>query len=432
MTIPIGIYQPKWKIEKDILHLDSSRHTLIAGKSGVGKSTLLVNLAVSHIRNGDGILFIDPHGDAIDKILTYIPRSRIRDVIYIDPLAKKVPGLNMFAYDKDEDKERAVQSFLTMAKSISGDSWGPETERVLNAAADAVVKNYPNPTVLPIHLFLMRASFRKRMLEQSDDPLLRDFLTQYDTDLRPSERMSKFSPAVNKTDKFLRPHIRTIVGQQDSIDFRDAMDTQKIILARLPKGHLGSITASLIGSIIVSHMSIAALQRKANRSPFVVFIDEVHNFTHGIDLPTVLAETRKYGITLFLATQNLDQLPYRGAVFGNCSNIITYRMGGADSEIIAKELGDTDRARTIVALSDRMFYASLLQDGTPEIGEQVKALPPLKREGNEVNYRDVIKVSRMIYGKNRKETDKEVLRFLREKVGSARPSRSPSRNRVRE
>jgi type IV secretory pathway TraG/TraD family ATPase VirD4 len=429
MNVPIGTTLTSFT--EETVSLDSSRHSLLMGKSGVGKSTLLVNLAVSQIRNGDGILFIDPHGDAIDKILRYIPRSRIRDVIYIDPMAKKVPGLNIFDYNKEEDRERAVQSFLTMAKSISGESWGPETERVLNAAADAVVKNYPKPTIIPIHLFLMRPKFRKQLLEKSDDPLLRDFIAQYDEELRGSERMSKFSPAVNKTDKFLRPYIRTIVGQQDSIDFREAMDTQKIVLARLPKGHLGSITASLIGSIIVSHMSIAALQRKANRSPFVVFIDEVHNFVHGIDLPTVLAESRKYGITLFLATQNIDQLPYPSAVFGNCSNLITYRMGGADAEVIAKELGNPDLAQPIVALEDRTFFASLLVNGSPQLSDVVKTLAPLARNGDEVDSRDVIKVSRMIYGKNRLETDKEVLNFLREKVGSPRPSRSSSQNRNR-
>ena len=410
MNVAIGTEQTS--VGERAVWLDSSRHALITGKSGVGKSTLLFNIVVSHIRNGDGVLTVDPHGDLVDKILSHIPKSRIRDVIYIDPLAKRVPGLNIFDYAKAEDKERAVQSFLTMAKSISGDSWGPETERVLNAAADAIVKSYPNPTIIPIHLFLMRPRFRKKLLSESDDPLLADFLSQYDEELRASERMSKFSPAVNKTDKFLRPYIRTIVGQPDSIDFKEAMDTQKIILARLPKGHLGSITASLIGSIIVSHMSISALQRKANRTPFYVFIDEVHNFTHGIDLPTVLAEARKYGITIFLATQNLDQLPHPSAVFGNCSNLISFRMGGRDSEIMAQELGNEFQSSSIVSLPDRTFCASLLEDGNPNLYEQVSCLPPLKRDENDSTFRDVIKVARQRYGKNRKKTEQEVLKML--------------------
>jgi len=410
MNIPIGTRLTSF--DEQTVYLDSSRHCLITGKSGVGKSTLLFNLALSHIRNGDGVLLIDPHGDLADKILSHIPRSRIRDVIYIDPLAKRVPGLNIFDYEKPEDRERAVQSFLTMAKSISGESWGPETERVLNAAADAVVRSYPKPTLIPIHLFLMRPKFRKKLLQDSKDPLLADFLSQYDEELRPSERMSKFSPAVNKTDKFLRPYIRTIVGQQDSVDFKAAMDSQKIVIARLPKGHLGSITASLIGSIIVSHMSISALQRKANRTPFYAFIDEVSNFVHGVDLPTVLAESRKYGITLFLAAQNLDQLPYPSAVFGNCSNLISFRMGGADAEIIAQELGNAVSNTAIVNLADRTFCASLLENGSPNLYEQVEALPPLKRQPDDAGLRDVIKVARMRYGKNRKETDAQILKFL--------------------
>jgi DNA helicase HerA-like ATPase len=396
----------------NLFEIDSQKHTLVTGKSGVGKSTLLVNVAAWHIRNGDGLLFIDPHGDAADKVLSHIPKSRIRDVILIDPSAKKVPGLNIFDYDDDEDKERATQAFLTMMKSIAQENWGPETERILNAASSAVLSHFKHPTVLHIYLFVARQRFRAKIAEETHDSMLKDFIEQYDKELRPSERMSKFSPPMNKLDKFTRPGVRTLIGQGTSIDFLDAMDSRKIIIARLPKGELGALASSIVGSVIVSHLAISSLRRNGLRAPFVAVIDEVHNFVHGIDLPTLLAEARKYGVTLFLATQNLAQLPTPSAVFGNCSNLITFRMGGKDADIMAQELGDPLLTQPIVNLPDRTFYASVVRDGTPILGKNIDALPPFKRLGDEADKRAVIKVSRMRYGKKRKELDAKILKFL--------------------
>ncbi len=410
MLIPIGNYQTS--IGTHDFEIESFRHTLITGKSGTGKSSLLSNLAIEHIRAGHGILFIDPHGDAADHILRFIPKHRSRDVIFIDPLAKKVPGLNIFDYAQEDDRERAVQSFITMMKSLSGEGWGPETERILTQAADAIVEHHPHPSVIQIYLFIARQSFRKKILGRSKNPALQDFLEQYDKDLRTSERMSKFSPPLNKTDKFIRPVLRTIMGQESSLDFKDAMDSKKIILCKLSKGRLGAVVSSIIGSVIVSHVSISSLQRKSNRTPFVVFIDEVHNFVHGIDFPTILAETRKYGITLVLATQNVAQLPYPDDVFGNCSNLITFRIGGEDAKRIARELGSEDIAQSIVGLPDFTFSASTVRDGLPILGEHIYANYPLSLRGDESHWRDVIKTSRMRYGKNRLDIDRSILRFL--------------------
>jgi DNA helicase HerA-like ATPase len=395
-----------------LFEIDPRKHSLITGKSGVGKSTLLVNAATWCIRNGDGILFIDPHGDAADRLLFRIPRQRIRDVILIEPSAKKIPGLNLFDYADKEDQERATQAFLTMMKSISGDNWGPETERILNAACDAVLSRFERPTILHIYLFVARQVFRKKVANASDDPMLKDFIEQYDEELRQSERMGKFSPPLNKLDKFIRPGIRSLVGQEQSIDFLDAMDSRKIVIAKLPKGELGALASSMLGSIIVSHLAITSLRRRGLRAHFVAFIDEVHNFVHGIDLPTLLAEARKYGVSLFLATQNLAQLPNPSAVFGNCSNILCFRMGGKDADIMAQELGDDLLAQPIVRLADWRFYASIVKDGSLYLGENITTLPPFPFLGDEADHRQVIKVSRMRYGKKRKELDLKIKKFL--------------------
>jgi type IV secretory pathway TraG/TraD family ATPase VirD4 len=176
--------------------------------------------------------------------------------------------------------------------------------------------------------------------------------------------MTKFSSSVNKLDKLLRPFIRSMVGQPTSFDFREALDSGKIIISKLHKGKLGSLTTSIIGSIIMAQMSMAAMQR-SKRTKSYWFVDELQNFTHAVDIPSVVAELRKYGISLVSAFQNLDQIPYLNSLFGNCSNIISYRMGGADAKLLATEFGSDDYAPAIVELPDRAFYASLLRNGSP-------------------------------------------------------------------
>src|SRR5262249_53586041 len=63
---------------------ERERHVWLVGKSGSGKSTVLFNLAMSDILNGEGLALIDPHGDLATDIIDAIPRSRINDVCYLD------------------------------------------------------------------------------------------------------------------------------------------------------------------------------------------------------------------------------------------------------------------------------------------------------------------------------------------------------------
>ncbi|MCK5466740.1 type IV secretion system DNA-binding domain-containing protein, partial [Candidatus Parcubacteria bacterium] len=68
-------------IKKD----DRRRHMYVIGKTGMGKTTLLENMVISDIRAGNGVAVVDPHGDFAEKILNFIPSSRINDVVYFNP-----------------------------------------------------------------------------------------------------------------------------------------------------------------------------------------------------------------------------------------------------------------------------------------------------------------------------------------------------------
>jgi hypothetical protein len=201
--------------------VDTQRHINIEGMSGVGKSSLLINLFIEHIRGGNGGLFIDPHGDAGDTIATLIPKNRARDFIWIDPDAPYVTPFNPLHFSTPAELELGKESLFSTLKSLAGSAWGDESARVIINAIDAVCEAFPHPT--PVHVFRFMADdkFRSKILRKSASPFLKMFSEQYDEKLRDSEQMSKFSPPLNKVAKLLRPSILPIIGQPGSLDFLD-------------------------------------------------------------------------------------------------------------------------------------------------------------------------------------------------------------------
>jgi DNA helicase HerA-like ATPase len=398
--------------------IDSSKHLNLEGMSGMGKSTLLVNLFIEHIRQGNGGLFIDPHGDTADQIAQLIPKSRMRDFIWIDPDATHVPGINIFDFQDPKDKELGVESFQTMMKALAGTAWGDETARVLTNAADAVVEYFDRPTAIPVFRFMADDKFRQKVLKESKNPLLRMFKEQYDDKLRESEQMSKFSPPINKLGKLLRPAIIPIIGQPKSLDFLEIMNKKRIVVCRLSKGRLGEETAQILGSLIVSMISISALKREKQRSrpPFMLVADEVHNFVHGGRFSSLLQEARKYGISCVLATQGMHQLPFAEDVFANCPTQICFNVSGEDAEAVAKnwrylEYPEELRAADITALPRYTFYCRTFRDDSPEVSK-INSYPAIRERGDEANPTKLIKQSLMRWGSKKTEVEAKITKFL--------------------
>ena len=375
--------------------IDSTKHISVEGMSGMGKSTLLVNLFVEHIRQGNGGLFIDPHGDTADQIAKLTPKSRMRDFIWIDPDASLVPPFNPLHFNSPEDLELGKESLFTTFKSLAGSAWGDESARVIINAIDAVCEYYEHPT--PVHIFRFMADdkFRAKILADTDNPLLTMFREQYDEKLRDSEQMSKFSPPINKVGKLLRPSIIPIIGQTKSLDFLDIMNSRKIVVCRFSKGRLGEEIAQILGSLIVSMVSISALKREKQktRPPFMLVADEVHNFVHGGRFGTLLAESRKYGITLVLASQGMYQLPFAVDVFSNCPTQITFNVSGEDAKAIEQNWNEEQvQATHITSLLRYEFYCRTFLDDAP-VARRIVGWPNIEKRGDEANPTKLIKHS---------------------------------------
>jgi TraM recognition site of TraD and TraG len=415
MKIPIGIYSNIDSTE-NVLEIDSFQNTFVDGVSGTGKSTFVEDVIIQDIRAGNPIVFIDPHGPSVRRLLKHIPRAFSQKVIYINPLAKKVIGLNFFHSTNPEDKYKQIANLIAIVKARAGLAWGAETEHVITNAATAVVEQVPNPTIIQVYLFIIREIYRTELVKDSSNQLLKDFSRQFDDELRTSERMSKLSPALNKVAPFIQPIARTIFGQNDALDLIDLIDKGYIILIDLDKGKIGDLNAALIGSAILSYIQGRMFERKAEgRKQATIYVDEFQTFGYGVNWTIYFAEGRKYDVRLWLLTQSVKQIPeeWIDPILNGCNNIFSFAVGSVDAERMRKEFGVSNITEDeLLYLSDRTLCAKVKDGLDRNFYRDVALFAPLEPTGKESYWRDVLKTSRMRWGKLRKDVDAAILREL--------------------
>lgn len=361
---------------------DRLRHLYVIGKTGVGKSTLLLNMAVSDLQKGKGCCILDPHGDIADMLLDYVPEGRIRDVIYFSVTEKeRLPAFNPLYNIAGGNRHIVASGLISTFKKIWADSWGPRLEYILHQCLLTLL-HYPKATLLDIQPLLTNKAFQEEVLMFVTDIHLKTYwYTEYDK-YSPSFRMEAISPILNKMGIFItNPILRGIVGQQESIDIRQIVDTGKIFLCNLSKGIAGEEVSSLLGSMLLSALQHAVLERadiaEEKRKPFYCYIDECGSFLTTAFIG-ILSEARKYGLSLFLAHQYLDQLPehIRSSIFGNVGTIISFQIGNSDAETVAKEFFPIFTASDFINLPKYSFYIKLMIDGVTSKGFSALSLPP--------------------------------------------------------
>jgi DNA helicase HerA-like ATPase len=393
------------------------RHGWLLGKSGTGKSTLLRNIIAEAMRNDMGIAVIDPHGDLIYDLFNYIPLNRLKDVVYLDPENDRAPDLGIFDHP---DKEKAIQAFMSLMEAHAGRGWGPETAHILRGATDAVIELEKHPSIIHIYKILARREYADKLLSKSQNPLVQDFYQQYFKDLKPVERARNFSHPLNKIEELLRPGLREFLCQKKSLNFQSIMDNQKILLCRVPKGLMGERPAKVLGSLILSKINLASFRRKKRTKPFLVVIDEIHNFTDGIDFESMLAESRKFGVHYLFATQTTQQMRdeerkiYNDRIaFGNCSHIFAFRVSGDDAERLAINFGNNQITEPLVRLPNYAFIAWVVKGGEPFLLDHVNLKEYPELQGDEVPARKAMAWAQENTGTEKKEIEKIIAQNLR-------------------
>ena len=353
-----------------IKDIDRLGHIYCIGKTGVGKSTLLQNMAMQDIRNGKGLAVIDPHGDVAENLLKHIPGVRRTDLIYFNPADLEYPiAFNPLHGVKPEFHHLVASGLIATFRKIWSESWGPRMEYILRFSLLTLLE-YPEATLLDIQPLLTDPEFRQHVLLYVRNRYTLEFWLNEFNKYSPSLRAEAIAPILNKVGLFRTSiPLRNVVGQKKR-DFRmqQVLDASKILIVNLSKGKIGEDASSLLGSLLVSAIQNAALYRAYQpehaRTPFFLYIDECHSFIT-LSFADILAEARKYGLGIFLANQFLEQLDerVRSALFGNVGTLISFRVGNSDAEILAKEFYPVFNQEDLVALSRFAMYLKLMIDG---------------------------------------------------------------------
>ncbi len=401
-----------------IKQADRRLHMYIVGRTGTGKSTLLKNLIIQNIRDGHGLGIIDPHGDLIESILNFIPSSRTGHVIYLNPADQNHPiGYNILESVNPFLKPLVASCVISIFKNLWKDSWGPRLEYILYNSIISLL-DVPGTTLLGVPRLLTDEKFRARVISQIKDPIVKNFWVneyeRYSLDFQ----KEAISPVQNKVGQFLTsPLIRNIVGQVKSkLDLQFIMDNQRILLCNLAKGKIGEDTVSLLGSLIVTKLYLAALRRvdqpEDQRKDFYLYIDECQNLATPI-FASILSEARKYRLNLILAHQYLDQLSLeiKKSILGNVGTLICFRLGSQDAIELENEFSPAFNAVDLENLGKYQIDLKMNIDGLTTRPFSARTLAPEIPFKNEQNKENIIKNSRERYGTKRKVIEDKINRW---------------------
>jgi len=323
---------------------ERERHVYIVGKSGSGKSTTLFNLAMHDIASGQGVAIIDPHGDLAEAVANCIPAERTNSVCYLDAGDTKQPvGFNPLANVPPARHALAASGIVSAFKHLWRESWGPRLEHFLFNGAMALL-SAPRATLIDLPLVYTDEQFRDRLVARLTDPVAARFwkgeYPQYDE----RYQAEAAGPILNKIGQIAAsPALRVILGQHaPKFDLSYAMEHRGILIANLAKGRIGEQAANLLGSLLISHLQLAAMGRSAlapeKRVPFFAHVDEFQSF--GTDaFASLLSEARKFAAHFCLANQYVDQLEasVQAAVLGNAGALLVFRVSGHDAFLLAPE-----------------------------------------------------------------------------------------------
>ncbi|PJE51317.1 MAG: hypothetical protein COV29_01005 [Candidatus Yanofskybacteria bacterium CG10_big_fil_rev_8_21_14_0_10_36_16] len=402
------------KLRFGIKQDDRRRHMYVIGKTGMGKTELLKNIAIQDIQDGRGLAFVDPHGDPVEELLDYIPKERIKDVVYINPFDLDYPiAFNVMERVKFEDRHLVADGLLSVFKKIWVDAWSARMEYILSNTILALLES-PDSTLLGINRMMADKEYRKQVIENVTDPVVRAFWTQEFA--KYTDRLASEATAAiqNKVGQFVSsPIIRNMVGQAHSnLDMRKMMDERKIILVNISKGRIGEDASRLLGALIITKLQLAAMSRvdipEPERQDFTLVVDEFQNFATA-SFANILSEARKYHLNLIIAHQYVAQMEesVRDAVFGNVGTIITFRVGAEDAELLEKELFPEFVANDVVNLAKYNIYLKLMIDGVASRAFSATTIPPLPKQ--ETNFREeIISNSREQFGTPEEEIRKKI------------------------
>lgn len=395
---------------------DRRRHLYVVGKTGTGKSTLLLSLMLSDLAVNRGLALLDPHGDLAHAVIDSMPRRRILDCIYLNPADIEHPaGFNPL-FGIDPDRRPLVAAHIVAAfRHIWADSWGPRVEYLLLNSLRLLLDGIGS-TLLGLPALLVDERYRDRLLATCRDPQIKQFWTHELAAWGDAFKAEALSPLQNKIGALLSPPmLRNLLGQhRPTIDIPAIMNSGRVLICNLSKGELGEGPSYLLGALLATTFAQGAQARvtipEVQRRDFHLYADEFQNFATD-SFSSILSEARKYRLSLTLAHQFLGQLPplLRKAVLGNAGSLIVFRVGAEDAAALAPELG-VESPSALADLPNYEAWARLIRAGNPTDTILLSTgLPDTRGAGRAAA---VIARSRARYTRPRAKVENEVERFI--------------------
>lgn len=359
----------KWRNDErhfGIKQKDRLLHTYMIGKTGTGKSTCLETMLMQDIQANRGVCLLDPHGDLVQKIANSIPEHHKKDLIYFD---LSNPNMNLrynpFKRVSEEKKSLVASGILEVFAKLWDSAWGVKLEHILRHAILTLL-DQPKANLSDIPELLLDKEFRKKALTYvKNKSILKFWKREF-----PEYHRYDLLPVMNKIGGMLvHPVIkRVLIENTEEISLRKAMDEKKIILVNLSKGHIGADVSHIIGALFITSIASASFSRvdteENNRIPFMVYLDEFHNFTT-LSLVNMFSELRKFKIGMTLAHQYMNQLDpkIKSAVLGNIGTLISFRIGTEDAMQMSKEMYPEFDIEDFINLPNYRIYIKLMVDG---------------------------------------------------------------------
>lgn len=400
---------------------DRTRHQYIIGKSGTGKSNFISFMARQDIQNGDGVCVIDPHGDLIEDILHYIPRERAKDVLVFNPADQERPmGLNILEADTPEQQDLVSSQATEIFIKLFGDEiFGPRIQHYFrNACLTLMEDEQEGATLIDVPRIFVDDDFMRYKVRKVKNPVVRSFWEHEYAHTGERERQEMIPYFSSKFGPFITNSImRNTIGQtRSAFDFREIMDTQKILLINLSKGKIGDLNTQLLGLVVVARIQMAAMSRvdmpESERKDFYLYVDEFQNFATE-SFCSILSEARKYRLALIMAHQYIKQLAkgedasIRDAVFGNVGTMMSFKIGADDAEYMAKEYAPVLTEADIIGIANYKAYIKLNINNATSRPFSMNTLYDTTGK-NEKIAKIMKEYSRMRYGRNREFVDQEI------------------------
>jgi hypothetical protein len=404
---------------------DRRRHLYTIGQTGTGKSNFLQEMAKQDAKNGKGFCFIDPHGQAVEDILSCIPKERAEDVVIFDPSDMERPfGLNMLEYDaqRPEQKTFVINEMIGIFDQLYDlrQTGGPMFEQYMRNAMLLIMEHpQSGSTLMEISKVLADEDFRRMKLSHCQNPVVVDFWTKEAEKAGGEAALVNMVPYItSKLTTFIsNDMMRPIIAQQKStIDFRSIMDQKKILLVNLSKGKIGEINARLLGMVIVGKILMAALSRvdipEAERVDFYLYMDEFQNVTTN-SIAQILSEARKYRLCLILANQFIGQLKEEisKAVFGNVGSLVSFRVGSEDGEFLEKQFAPVFNQNDLVNVDNYNGFAKILVKNILTKPFNIQTYPPT--QGNPEIAKAFKELSRLKYGRDKEIVNREIMERIK-------------------